>query len=64
MFDFDEKILVLQSLRLWKRSIIREYDENDYRFLVKGEEDIRPDQCIEALFSIINDLYHDDTNCN
>ncbi|CAF4291867.1 unnamed protein product, partial [Rotaria sp. Silwood2] len=38
---FDEKILVLQSLRLPKRITIREHDENDYRFLVKVGEDIR-----------------------
>ena len=61
---FDERILVLQSLRLPKRLTIRGHDENDYRFLVKGGEDIRQDQRIEALFSIMNDLYHDDPNCN
>jgi DNA-dependent protein kinase catalytic subunit len=61
---FDEKLLVLQSLRLPKRLTIRGHDENDYRFLVKGGEDIRQDQRIQALFSIMNDLYHDDPNCN
>ena len=61
---FDEKILVLQSLRLPKRLTIRGHDENDYRFLVKGGEDIRQDQRIEALFSIMNDFYHDDPQCN
>ncbi|CAF4538505.1 unnamed protein product, partial [Rotaria sp. Silwood2] len=61
---FDEKILVLQSLRLPKRITIREHDENDYRFLIKVSEDIRQDQRIQALFSIMNDLYDDDTNCN
>jgi DNA-dependent protein kinase catalytic subunit len=61
---FDDKILVLQSLRLPKRLTIRGHDENDYRFLVKGGEDIRQDQRIQALFSIMNDLYNDDPNCN
>jgi DNA-dependent protein kinase catalytic subunit len=61
---FDEKLLVLQSLRLPKRLTIRGHDENDYRFLIKGGEDIRQDQRIEALFSIMNDLYNDDPNCN
>ncbi len=61
---FDEKMLVLQSLRLPKRLTIRGHDENDYRFLVKGGEDIRQDQRIEALFSIMNDLYDNDPNCN
>jgi DNA-dependent protein kinase catalytic subunit len=61
---FDEKLLVLHSLRLPKRLTIRGHDENDYRFLVKAGEDIRQDQRIEALFSIMNDLYDNDTNCN
>ncbi|CAF1029633.1 unnamed protein product [Rotaria sordida] len=61
---FDEKILVLQSLRLPKRLTIRGHDENDYRFLIKGGEDIRQDQRIQALFSIMNDLYDNDPNCN
>ncbi|CAF3651048.1 unnamed protein product [Rotaria socialis] len=61
---FDEKLLVLHSLRLPKRITIRGNDENDYRFLVKAGEDIRQDQRIEALFSIMNDLYDNDPNCN
>ena len=61
---FDEKLLVLHSLRLPKRITIRGHDENEYRFLVKGGEDIRQDQRIEALFSIMNDLYDNDPNCN
>ncbi|CAF4020239.1 unnamed protein product, partial [Rotaria sp. Silwood1] len=51
-------------LRLPKRITIRGHDENDYRFLVKADEDIRQDQRIEALFSIMNDLYDNDPNCN
>ncbi|CAF4738266.1 unnamed protein product, partial [Rotaria sp. Silwood2] len=61
---FDEKILVLQSLRLPKRLTICEHDENDYRFLLKSGEDIRKDQRIQALFSIMNDLYDNEPNCN
>ena len=56
--------MVLHSLRLPKRITIRGHDENDYRFLVKGGEDIRQDKRIEALFSIMNDLYDNDPNCN
>ena len=61
---FDEKMLVLQSLRVPKRLTIRGHDENDYQFLVKSGEDIRQDQRIQALFSIMNDLYRNDSNCN
>jgi len=62
--DFDEKLLVLHSLRLPKRLTIRGHDENDYRFLVKAGEDIRQDQRIEALFTIMNDLYGHNSNCH
>ncbi|CAF3136120.1 unnamed protein product, partial [Rotaria sp. Silwood2] len=61
---FDEKLLVLDSLRLPKRITIRGHDENNYRFLVKAGEDIRQDQRIEPLFSIMNALYDNDPNYN
>ena len=59
---FDEKLLILHSLRVPKRLTIRGHDENEYRFLVKGGEDIRQDQRIQALFTIMNDLYNHDPN--
>ena len=54
---FDEKVLILHSLRLPKRLTIRGHDEKDYRFLIKGGEDVRQDQRIEALFRLMNGLY-------
>ena len=60
---FDEKLLVLQSLRVPKRVTIRGHDENDYRFLVKAGEDLRQDQRLQALFHMMNDLYDHDPNC-
>ena len=60
---FDEKLLILHSLRVPKRLTIRGHDENDYRFLVKAGEDLRQDQRLQALFHMMNDLYDHDANC-
>eukprot|EP00731_Ephydatia_muelleri_P036867 Em0341g4a len=44
---FDEKVLVMSSIRKPKRITIRGDDEKEYKFLVKGGEDLRLDQRIE-----------------
>ncbi|KAM8966776.1 DNA-dependent protein kinase catalytic subunit [Pelodytes ibericus] len=51
---FDERVKVMSSLRKPKRIIIRGNDEREYPFLVKGGEDLRQDQRIEQLFTIMN----------
>lgn len=61
---FDEKVLVMSSIRKPKRIIIRGDDEKDYMFLVKGGEDLRLDQRIEQLFGIMNDVMSDDPACS
>ncbi|XP_077979786.1 DNA-dependent protein kinase catalytic subunit-like [Glandiceps talaboti] len=61
---FDEKVLVLASLRKPKRLTIRGNDEKEYRFLVKGGEDLRLDQRIEQLFGIMNDIMAQDPACS
>ncbi|XP_031440254.1 DNA-dependent protein kinase catalytic subunit [Clupea harengus] len=60
---FDERVKVMTSLRRPKRLIIRGDDEKDYPFLVKGGEDLRQDQRIEQLFSVMNILLNHDTAC-
>ncbi|CAF1119963.1 unnamed protein product [Rotaria sordida] len=52
------------SLRLLKNITKDGHNRNDYRFLVKAGEDIRQDQRIQGLFSVLNDLYDNDPNCN
>lgn len=54
--DFDESLLLLSSLRQPKRLTIRGTDEHDVQFLVKGGEDLRQDQRIQQLFSVMNEL--------
>lgn len=38
-------------------------DTREYPFLVKFGEDLRQDQRIEQLFSLMNDIYKSDTVC-
>ncbi|XP_027045855.1 DNA-dependent protein kinase catalytic subunit-like [Pocillopora damicornis] len=61
---FDEKILVLKSIRKPKRLVIRGDDEKDHMFLVKGGEDLRLDQRIEQLFGLMNDIMANDPVCS
>ncbi|XP_041364232.1 DNA-dependent protein kinase catalytic subunit-like [Gigantopelta aegis] len=60
---FDERILVMSSLRKPKRLTIRGNDEKDYSYLVKGGEDLRLDQRIEQLFVIMNKIMEKDPAC-
>lgn len=57
------QVKVMSSIRRPKRLIIRGDDERDHPFLVKGGEDLRQDQRIEQLFSVMNILLSHDTAC-
>ncbi|CAH2285137.1 DNA-dependent kinase catalytic subunit [Pelobates cultripes] len=61
---FDERVKVMSSIRKPKRIIIRGNDEREYPFLVKGGEDLRQDQRIEQLFSIMNIILSRDAACS
>ncbi|OXB75109.1 UNVERIFIED_CONTAM: hypothetical protein H355_003187 [Colinus virginianus] len=61
---FDERIMVLESLRKPKRITIRGSDEQEYPFLVKGGEDLRQDQRIEQLFDVMNIVLSRDAACS
>ena len=61
--SFDERVLVLTSLRRPKCLTIRGNDQKEHKFLVKGGEDQRQDQRIETLFQLINDLLKADSRC-
>jgi len=47
-------------MRRPKRLKIRGNDEHDYPFLVKGGEDLRLDQRVEQLFSVMNQIFKRD----
>ncbi|XP_065180580.1 DNA-dependent protein kinase catalytic subunit-like [Sycon ciliatum] len=61
---FDERILILPSMRKPKRLTIRGNDEKDHMFLVKGGEDLRLDQRIEQLFTLMNEIMACDPACS
>ncbi|XP_035828316.1 DNA-dependent protein kinase catalytic subunit [Aplysia californica] len=60
---FDERVLVMKSLRKPKRITVRGNDERDYPYLVKSGEDLRQDDRIESLFYIMNKVMTSDPNC-
>ncbi|KAK7005038.1 DNA-dependent protein kinase catalytic subunit, partial [Biomphalaria glabrata] len=60
---FDERVLVMSSLRKPKRILIRGNDEQDYPYLVKSGEDLRLDQRIEMLFFMMNKVMNSDWAC-
>ncbi|XP_064405997.1 DNA-dependent protein kinase catalytic subunit-like isoform X2 [Halichondria panicea] len=61
---FDEKVLVMSSMRKPKRVTIRGDNEREYMFLVKGGEDLRQDQRIEQLFGVMNEVLSEDAACS
>jgi DNA-dependent protein kinase catalytic subunit len=61
--SFDAMILVMGSLRKPKRVKIHGNDERDYPFLVKGGEDLRLDQRVQQLFSVMNEILTQDPAC-
>ena len=56
-------VLVLSSIRRPKRLTIHGSNEKTYNFLVKGVEDLRTDQRVEQMFTIMNDIFSEDANC-
>uniref|UniRef100_A0A8C7SDY8 DNA-dependent protein kinase catalytic subunit n=1 Tax=Oncorhynchus mykiss TaxID=8022 RepID=A0A8C7SDY8_ONCMY len=60
---FDERVKVMNSIRRPKRLIVRGDDEREYPFLVKGGEDLRQDQRIEQLFTVMNIILAQNTTC-
>eukprot|EP01127_Copromyxa_protea_P009733 TRINITY_DN2312_c1_g1_i1.p1 TRINITY_DN2312_c1_g1~~TRINITY_DN2312_c1_g1_i1.p1 ORF type:complete len:1006 (-),score=210.43 TRINITY_DN2312_c1_g1_i1:26-2773(-) len=60
--SFDGSLLVMGSMRKPKRLKFRGNDECDYPFLVKGGEDLRLDQRIQQIFTIVNEILAQDAN--
>ncbi|KAF9360792.1 hypothetical protein BGX26_007743 [Mortierella sp. AD094] len=61
---FDQRVLVMSSIRKPKRVCILGSDEKEHLFLVKGGEDLRLDQRIQQLFSLMNDIMKKDPQCS
>jgi DNA-dependent protein kinase catalytic subunit len=61
--SFSPKLLVMGSMRRPKRLKIHGNDERDYPYLVKGGEDLRLDQRVEQLFSVMNEIFVHNAAC-
>ncbi|CAM6110405.1 unnamed protein product [Calypogeia fissa] len=56
LVGFDQTLISLSSKQRPKVLTMRGSDEKDYKFVVKGGEDIRLDQRIEQLFEVMNSI--------
>ncbi|KAI7908116.1 uncharacterized protein BX663DRAFT_493038 [Cokeromyces recurvatus] len=62
--SIDARILMMASMRKPKRITIYGTDEKEYKFLVKGGEDLRLDERIEQLFNIMNSIIKRNAFCS
>ncbi|KAI9103040.1 hypothetical protein DFS34DRAFT_576740, partial [Phlyctochytrium arcticum] len=60
---FQEQVLVMSSMRRPKRLVILGSDEREHPWLVKGGEDMRLDQRVQQMFSIMNHLISKNRHC-
>eukprot|EP00252_Welwitschia_mirabilis_P012804 TRINITY_DN28336_c0_g1_i1.p1 TRINITY_DN28336_c0_g1~~TRINITY_DN28336_c0_g1_i1.p1 ORF type:complete len:591 (+),score=95.49 TRINITY_DN28336_c0_g1_i1:204-1775(+) len=63
LLSFDQSLICLSSKQRPKILKMRGSDENDYKFLVKGGEDLRLDQRIEQLFEVMNSILSRNPAC-
>jgi hypothetical protein len=61
--SFSQNLLILSSIRRPKRLGIHGSDEKEYYVLVKGGEDLRLDERIQQLFSVMNKIFSQDPDC-
>ena len=53
----------MSSIRKPKRLTILGNDQKEYKYLVKGGEDLRLDQRVEQLFGVMNQVFARDPVC-
>eukprot|EP01018_Ginkgo_biloba_P019264 Gb_14393 [translate_table: standard] len=63
LMSFDQTLLCLSSKQRPKILKMRGSDEKDYKFVVKGGEDLRLDQRIEQLFDVMNTILRRHSSC-
>eukprot|EP01087_Luapelamoeba_hula_P000112 TRINITY_DN10064_c0_g1_i1.p1 TRINITY_DN10064_c0_g1~~TRINITY_DN10064_c0_g1_i1.p1 ORF type:complete len:1634 (-),score=246.38 TRINITY_DN10064_c0_g1_i1:51-4931(-) len=62
--SYSPKLLVMGSMRKPKRLKIHGNDEKDYPYLVKGGEDLRLDQRVQQLFTLMNEIFVQNPQCS
>ncbi|KAJ3415636.1 hypothetical protein HDV05_004512 [Chytridiales sp. JEL 0842] len=61
---FAQNVLVMGSIRRPKRLTMIGSDEKEYMWLVKGGEDLRLDQRVQQMFTIVNEIMQKDSACS
>ncbi|OAE24558.1 hypothetical protein AXG93_2415s1380 [Marchantia polymorpha subsp. ruderalis] len=61
LLGFDQTLICLSSKQRPKVLTMRGSDEEEYKFVVKGGEDLRLDQRIEQLFEVMNSILQRDS---
>lgn len=61
LVGFDQTVICLSSKQRPKIFTMRGSDEEEYKFVVKGGEDLRLDQRIEQLFEVMNSILQRDS---
>ncbi len=61
--SFGAKLSVISSKQRPRRLSIKGSDGKDYQFILKGHEDLRQDERVMQLFSLVNGLLAVDTDC-
>ena len=58
-----KELLILNSIKRPKRITVHGSNEKDYHLLIKGGEDLRLDQRVQQLFTIMNKIFAEDPTC-
>lgn len=61
--SFAPKLTVISSKQRPRRLCIKGSDGKDHQFILKGHEDLRQDERVMQLFSLVNGLLAVDTDC-
>ncbi|KAK7686283.1 hypothetical protein QCA50_010507 [Cerrena zonata] len=61
--SFTAKLTVIPSKQRPRRLALKGSDGEDYHYVLKGHEDLRQDERVMQLFSLVNNLLAVDTNC-
>uniref|UniRef100_A0A0W0G7G9 non-specific serine/threonine protein kinase n=1 Tax=Moniliophthora roreri TaxID=221103 RepID=A0A0W0G7G9_MONRR len=62
ILEFAQKLTVIASKQRPRRFSLKGSDHREYQYLLKGHEDLRQDERVMQLFSLVNNLLSVDTN--
>eukprot|EP01062_Namystynia_karyoxenos_P037502 TRINITY_DN2729_c1_g1_i3.p1 TRINITY_DN2729_c1_g1~~TRINITY_DN2729_c1_g1_i3.p1 ORF type:complete len:4594 (+),score=1260.51 TRINITY_DN2729_c1_g1_i3:1283-13783(+) len=63
ILSFAQQTLVMDSIQKPKRLVVHASDEQEHAFLVKGGEDLRQDQRIQQIFSVMDQVLQGERGC-